>query len=332
MLKKITRRLLFSLISLLLISIISFSLMELAPGGPASLYLENPKITRADRDRLATQMGLDKPAPQRYFIWLKNFVQGNMGLSYRTGLPVSREIMSRLPATLTLMSVSFLFSLAVALSIGIYAAARPASAFDGIATFCSFLGISLPSFWFGLLVLFLLAGILPSGGYSTPWFDPAIYPLWQRPFAVIWEKCRYLIMPVLVLSLGSIAGWSRYIRSSMLEEMNRDYIRTARAKGVPARKVVCKHALRNALNPLVTVVCLDLPYLFSGALVTETIFAWPGIGRLFYVSVTQRDYIVLMGIVMITGALVILGNFLADVLYTLLDPRVKYDVIGEENG
>jgi peptide/nickel transport system permease protein len=328
MAKKMARRLLISIFSLWVISLLSFGLMELAPGGPMAMYAENPKITYADRMRIAEQLGLDKPAHVRYVIWLKNTARGELGTSYATGRPVSKEISDRLPATLKLMTASFLLSIIIAIPIGIYSATHRYSPVDNAVTLGSFLGISMPAFWFGLLMLYVFSiwlRVLPGGGQSTPWFNPYAFGATVRPFAVIWEHLKYMIMPAVVLGLMNTAKWSRYMRSSMLEVVSQNYIRTARAKGVSERKVIYKHALRNALTPIVTIMGLDLPGFFAGAVVTETIFAWPGMGRLFITSVGNRDYQVLMGIVIITAVLVLLGNFLADILYTVLDPRVKYE-------
>jgi peptide/nickel transport system permease protein len=326
--KKVARRLLISIFSLWVISLLSFGLMELTPGGPMAMYAENPKITYADRMRIAQQLGLDKPAHVRYVIWVKNVVRGDLGTSYATGRPVTKEILARLPATLKLMTVSFILSVMIAIPIGIYSATHRYSVFDNIVTTGSFFGLSLPVFWFGILMIFVFSiwlKVLPGGGHSTPWFNPAVFSPMIRPFAVLWEHARYLIMPATVLSLMNTAKWSRYMRSSMIEVTSQNYIRTARAKGVPEKKVIYKHAVRNALTPIITIMGLDLPGFFAGAVVTETIFAWPGMGRLFITSVFGRDYQVLMGIVIITAVLVLLGNFLADLLYTMLDPRVKYE-------
>jgi peptide/nickel transport system permease protein len=273
-------------------------------------------------------LGLDKPAPVRYFLWVKAMIRGDFGLSYKTGRPVVQEIGERLPATLTLMTLSFLISVGIAIPVGIFSATHRHSFVDYLVTFGSFVGLSLPTFWFGLLMILILALWLnwfPAGGYLTPWFNAADFPLQIRPFAVFWEHFRYLIMPALVLGLANIAGWSRYMRSAMLEVVGQDYIRTARAKGIPETKVIYKHALRNCFSPMITVMALDLPAFFGGAVVTESIFAWPGMGRLFITSVFNRDYQVLMGITVITAALVIISNFLADLLYSVLDPRVQYE-------
>lgn len=325
---KIVRRIAIYLLSLLVISALSFALMELAPGSPMSRYAENPKISRSDRERIAQRFGLDKPAYVRYFIWLKNAAQGDLGTSFMTGRPVIREILDRLPATLKLMFVSFLISVGIALPIGIYSATHRYSSIDNSLTFGSFFGLSIPTFWFGLLMIYTFAICLkwlPAGGQITPWFNPNVYSPLVRPFAVLWEHTRYLIMPALVLSLVNTASWSRYMRSSMLDVINQNYIRTARAKGLREKKVIYKHALRNAMTPIITIMGLDLPGFFGGAIITETVFAWPGMGRLFFTALENRDYQILMGITMITAILVILGNLLADILYSLMDPRVKFE-------
>jgi peptide/nickel transport system permease protein len=325
---KIIKRVAISILSLFVISMLSFALMELAPGDPTSRYAQNPKISRADRERIAEKLGLDKPAYVRYFIWLKYAVQGDLGKSFMTGRPVLTEILERLPATLKLMGVSFLISVLIAIPIGIYSATHKYSFVDNLVTFGSFFGLSIPAFWFGLLMIYFFAiflNWLPAGGQITPWFDPKVYPAAVRPFAVLWEHTRYLIMPSIVLSLSNVASWSRYMRSSMLDVISQNYIRTARAKGVPEGNVVYRHALRNALTPIITIMGLDLPSFFAGAIIIEKIFAWPGMGRLFIEALGNRDYQILMGITMITAILVLIGNILADILYAMMDPRVKYE-------
>lgn len=322
------RRLATFLLSLFVVSLLSFTIIEFSPGGPMARYVENPKMSQADRARIAEHFGLDKPAPVRYFIWLRNTAQGDLGTSFMTGRPVLTEILERLPATLRLMTVSFIISIIIAIPIGIYSATHRYSLLDNLTTTGIFLGLSLPSFWIGLLMIYIFAiwlRWLPAGGMVTPWFDSSVYPLLTRPFVTFWEHTRYLLMPAIVLSLSNVGSWSRYMRSSMLDVINQDYIRTARAKGVPERKVIYKHALRNALTPLVTLMGLDLPNFFAGAIVTEQIFAWPGMGRLFISAAGNRDYQVLMGITMLTAVLVLLGNLLADILYSFLDPRVNYE-------
>lgn len=321
----ISRRAAISLLSLLMISVLTFVLIETAPGSPVSKYAENPKISAADRARIAEQLGLDEPAARRYFLWLGNVARGNLGISYMTGRPVATEIRDRLPATLKLMTASFLISLALAIPIGVYSARHRHTLADHLLSLVSVFGLSVPSFWFGLLMIYLFAvwlRWLPAGGQITPWFDPSVYPLATRPFIVLWEQARYLLLPAFVLGLTNTAAWSRYLRASLLAEINENYVRTARAKGMPERVVLYKHALRNALTPLITVMGLELPAFFAGAVIIEQVFSWPGMGRLFLAAVNNRDYQVLMGVTMVTAVLVLLGNLLADALYSRLDPRV----------
>jgi|CZCB01.1.fsa_nt_gi peptide/nickel transport system permease protein len=325
--KKWLIRLVFSVLTLLIVSILSFMIIEFAPGSPISRYADNPKITSADRERIIRHLGLDKPTSVRYFIWLKNVLRGDFGLSYMTGRPVLTEILARLPATLKLMLFSFFISVAFAIPIGIYAAMRRNSLPDVLISFISYLGISLPSFWLGLLLIYIFAvklQLLPAGGQLTPWFDSSAFPLPVRPAAVFWEHLRHLLLPAATLSFGNIARWCQYLRSSLLETINENYIRTARAKGLNSRTVVYKHALRNAITPLITVIGLNMPAFFAGAVITEQIFSWPGMGQLFITAVFARDYQVIMGITIITAAMVLLGNFLSDILYAVFDPRVEY--------
>jgi peptide/nickel transport system permease protein len=267
--------------------------------------------------RLEHAWGLDQPLYVQYFKWLWSMVRGDWGLSYKTGLPVWQMIMSRLSATFTLMFSAFLLSVAIALPAGILSAVKRYSVPDYVVTFLAFVGVAMPSFWFGLMLQLLFSvklGWLPSSGMQTI----------GGAFSLL-DRLRYLAMPTVVLALLSIAGWSRYMRSSMLEAINQDYIRTARAKGLAERTVIGKHALKNAMIPVVTIMGLDLPSWFGGAAITETIFAWPGMGRLYVEAVFGRDYPILMANLMLTAVLVVAGNLLADTLYALFDPRIKYD-------
>ncbi|MGE5552722.1 MAG: ABC transporter permease [Betaproteobacteria bacterium] len=313
----ILRRLIQAIPLLIGISLISFFIMRLAPGGPLSGLLTNPKVTPADVARIEHAWGLDQPLHIQYFKWLWSMIRGDWGLSYKTGLPVWQMIVSRLPATFTLMFSAFLLSVTIALPAGILSAVKRYSPADYLVTFLAFLGVALPSFWFGLMLQLLFSvklGWLPSSGLETIGLG----------FNVL-DRLRHLAMPTIVLALVSIAGWSRYMRSSMLEAIHQDYIRTARAKGLPESAVIGRHALKNAMIPVVTIMGLDLPSWFGGAAITETIFAWPGMGRLYVEAVFGRDYPVLMANLMFTAVLVVVGNLLADILYALLDPRIKYD-------
>jgi peptide/nickel transport system permease protein len=299
-----------------------FTILQYAPGGPLTPYLQNPHITEADIIRLKHNLGLDQPGYVQYFKWLFRVLQGDFGWSMSNSEPVTQAILERLPATLELMGCAFVFSLAIGVTAGIISAVRQYSWLDYTVTTLAFFGQSMPVFWFALMMqlAFSVVGItafgyrfsLPSAGISTSdTFD-------------LWDRLQHLILPTVVLSLLFIAQWSRFMRSSMLEVVRTDYMRTAAAKGVPQRTVILKHGLKNALIPLVTVVALSLPGLVAGAVVTETIFAWPGMGRLFYNALGQFDFALLMGYMMLVSFLVIFFNLVADLCYAWLDPRVKY--------
>lgn len=311
------RRLLQMVPLLFGISIILFGLIQAAPGGPEGSLLEtgrfiDPQVIENYRERL----GVDKPIYIQYIRWVSAAVTGDLGISFSTTRPVSEMIWERLPATLELMGVSFLFAALIAIALGIYSALRPYSLIDFLGTGFSFLGIAMPVFWFGLILQMVFSvklGWLPVSGTETVG-DTSLG-----------DHLAHLILPSLVLSFRNIAGWSRYLRSSLLEVMGADYVRTARAKGLPERAVVGVHALRNALIPLISIMALSLAGLFSGAVITETIFAWPGIGRLFVQAMFARDYPLLMGILMIGSFLVLVFNLVADMLYGFLDPRIRYD-------
>ena len=258
--------------------------------------------------------GLDKPIPEQYVRWLFAFLSGNWGISFRTGQPVLEVILERLPATLLLSGTAFALSLMIAIPIGVLAATRRYSKLDTFFTIVSFSGISIPVFWVGLMAQLLFAiwlGWLPAGGYQT---------VGNGSFMDI---ISHMIMPVCILSFATVAGWSRYVRASLIDVIGQDYIRTARAKGQTPRKVIWRHAMRNALMPIVTVVALDLVQIVSGAVITETIFSWPGIGRLFVEAMDGRDYPVLMGLMMISSFTMVAANFAADMIYTFIDPRVR---------
>jgi peptide/nickel transport system permease protein len=310
------RRLLISIPLMFGIAAISFLVMQLAPGGPLALMAHNPRMTPAQLANIRSNLGLDKPPPVQFILWMKGLVRGDWGYSYVDGRPVLTVILERLPATLELMGAGFLISLVLAIPIGLISAVRQYSIVDYSATFFSFFALSLPIFWFGLMLQLLFSvkmGILPSAGR----YDA------QATSISTLDALKHLVLPACALGITSIAGWSRYLRSSLLEVIRMDYIRTARAKGLSGRVIVLKHAMRNALIPLVTVIALDVPGYFVGAVVIEDIFSWPGMGRLFVDSLNSRDYPVQMGLLVISAALIILGNLIADLAYGWLDPRVK---------
>jgi peptide/nickel transport system permease protein len=273
-------------------------------------------------------MGLDKPVPIQYLIWLgawpnndgqlSGLFQGDLGVSYINQLSVSKEIMSRLPNTLLLSVTSLAISLGLALPVGVWSAMKQYSWFDSVATVLSTAGVSIPAFWFGLIAILVFSvklRWLPSGGMYTP---QAVL-MGQRTLP---DLLKHLIMPAAILSVLRVAGWNRYVRASMLEVVGQDYVRTARAKGLREQIVVIRHVLRNALIPVATLIGLAVPGLVSGALITETIFSWPGMGRLTFHAATKRDYPIIMGALVMSAVLVIGGNLLADIAYTFLDPRI----------
>ncbi len=307
---------------LLLISIVLFTILHNAPGGPLAPYLQNPHITEADIKRLEHNFGLDQPVWKQYLGWLTKVVTGDLGYSTSNSESVFVAIVERLPATLFLMGSAFFVSIVIGVSIGIIAALKPYSWIDYVVTTFAFFGQSMPVFWFALMLqlAFAVTGItafgyhvaLPSSGISSSdSFD-------------LGDRIEHLILPTIVLSLAYLAGFSRFMRSSMLEVIHTDYMRTASAKGVSRFNVVMKHGFRNALIPLVTIIALTLPDLVGGAVVTETLFAWPGMGRLFINALGQFDFAVLMGFLVLSAFFVVFCNLLADIAYAWLDPRVKY--------
>jgi peptide/nickel transport system permease protein len=313
-----TARRLVQMIPLLFgISIVLFAVIQAAPGGPEAALLESgrfidPAVIEAYRERL----GVDQPVYIQYLRWLTAAFSGDLGISFSTTRPVAEMIFERLPATLELMGAAFVFAAIVAILLGIVSAVRQYSWFDHLGTGLSFVGIAMPVFWFALilqLVFGVFLGWLPIAGTETVGASS------------LTDHLLHLILPTIVLSFNYIAGWSRYLRSSLLSVLRADYVRTARAKGLPERKVIGVHALRNALIPLLSIMALNLSSLFSGAVITETVFAWPGIGRMFVQAMFSRDYPLLMGILMLGSLMVIVFNLVADLLYGILDPRIRYD-------
>jgi peptide/nickel transport system permease protein len=309
---------------LFILSILLFAMVRAAPGGPLSTAYRNPNVTREQIEILKKQLGLDRPLPVQYVSWLGDMLRGDMGESIKFRRPVSDMIAERIPNTLILVGVSFLVTLIIALPVGILSARKPYSIFDYTATTLTFIGQSVPVYWLGLaLILVFYVAIVnpatgkplfPAGGMRTIGGENNLLDL-------AW----HLVLPVTALSASWAAWYSRFLRSSLMDVLHEDYVRTARAKGASDRMVYYKHALRNAVLPLVTLIGLDLPSLFAGALFIETIFAWPGMGRLFWDAARGRDYPVLLAVVMIDAVIIIFCNILADLFYGILDPRVKYD-------
>ena len=295
------------------VSVIGFALMHLAPGGPLAVYTLNPTVTAQDIERVKHQFGLDQPVYIQYLKWAAGMASGHWGYSFFGGQPVAAIVLERIPATLELMGSSMALALVIGVGIGVLAAVRRNSAFDYATATAAMLALSLPTFWFGLLGIYVFAqvlGWLPAGGIAGPGGG-------------LLDRLRHLLLPMLVLGFVLVAQWSRYTRSAMIEILGQDYIRTARAKGLSPARVLLGHGVRAALVPLVTLAGLQLPLLVGGALVTETVFGWPGMGLLFVNALGTRDYPVLMAILMMGALVVVLGNLLADLLVAAIDPRVK---------
>lgn len=317
MFKFIMRRILQAIPLLFIISLIGFSIINFAPGNPVYMFINPDSADPGQIEAITKSLGLDKPVHIRYFLWVKSVLTGNMGNSFLHSKPVVELIFDRIPNTMQLASAALLLAFAVAIPAGIISAIKKNSIFDYICSTISFIGVSLPSFWFGLMLLLLFSlklGWLPTGGMRSN-FDEY----------VLADRLRHVILPAVVLGMGNMASIMRYMRSSMLEVIRQDYIRTARSKGLAERKVILKHALRNALLPIITLIGLVLPSLMSGAVVTETIFAWPGMGRLSIEATFSRDYPLQMGVILISSVMVVIGSLLADCLYAVADPRIKYN-------
>jgi peptide/nickel transport system permease protein len=314
MLQFLLSRLWQSLVLLLIVSVLGFAVLNLAPGGPLSQYTLTPGMTQEALARIAEQMGLNRPLPVQYLEWLWRLVRGDWGHSYRDNQPVLSIIYQHLFATLLLMGSSTLLSMIIGTFIGVRSALKRGSTFDFFASVGAMVALSIPTFWFGLVAIYLFSvklGWLPSGNMFT---------VGKETFG---DYAVHLILPTLVLALVNVAVWSPYMRSATLEVVNQDFVRTARAKGLAPRRVLLKHIMGNAMLPMISLAGLQLPTLLSGALVTETVFTWPGIGRLFLDSLGYSDYPVIMGLLMMSAILVLLGNLLADVLVALVDPRIR---------
>lgn len=313
----IVRRLVQSIPVLFGISILLFVLMHAMPGGPMAMFHNVPGMTRAELKAIAASYGVNQPVWTQYVDWLGNAVRGNFGYSYIYDLPAAQMMLQRIPATAELMGSAFVIAFVFAFVLGILSAVRQYSFVDYLVTIVSYFGISLPTFFLGIVAIILFAVELhwfPVGGMTS-----------VTGASGLGNRLWHLVLPAVVLGFFILASWSRYIRASMLEVIHQDYIRTARAKGVSERSVVWRHALRNALLPVVTVIVLDTAFLAGGALVTETIFAWPGMGRLFYQAVSEGDYPTMMVIVTFLSIVIVFANIVADILYGLLDPRVTYN-------
>jgi peptide/nickel transport system permease protein len=307
---------------LLGISFLVFALLNLVPGSPTDQFEFNPNIKPADLERIKSNLGLDAPWYERYFIWLGNAVQGDFGISFRNYVPVVDAIKNALPNTILLSVTSLLIALLFAIPVGVISAIKRNSLFDRIMTILSTAFYSVPTIWLGMLMIILFSVKFNAWGLPSM---PVAGTHNLRGGGDLWDRIVHLIMPATALALVSLAGWTRYIRSQMLEVIRQDYIRTAQAKGLKQRVTMMRHAFKNAVLPLVTLVGLTIPDVFGGALVVENVFGYQGIGQLTIASLSSNDYSVAMGCVMMLAFLTVVGNLIADILYGVLDPRVRYD-------
>jgi len=311
-LRLVARRVLQGVPLLLVVSVVVFALIHAAPGGPLATYLDNPNVRPEDIARLRKAMGLDRSLVEQYFAWITAFARGDWGYSYADGRPVLERIMERVPATLELAGAGIALALVVALPVGVLAATR--RSFDRVTGVLAVAGISLPVFWFGLLLQLVFAsqlGWLPTSGRASFGADgPG-------------DRLAHLVLPAIVLASVQAAAWSRYLRRAMRETLERPFVRAARSRGIPESRVLLRHALPSALPAFVTVVLLDAAMLASGAVVTESVFAWPGVGSLFTEALVKRDYTVLMAFLMFGSVAVVVLNLLADVVVLALDPRTR---------
>ncbi|WP_181444396.1 ABC transporter permease [Bacillus sp. 03113] len=316
MFQYILRRILIAIPVLLGVTIFNFFIINLAPGNPVDMYV-NPDTTQADIDAKKEALGLNDPIIVQYWHWLQNLLKGDFGFSYTTYEPVANLIADRVGPTLLLMGVSLIIAYLIAIPIGIISATKQYSWVDYLSTTVSFLGISIPHFFMGLGGIYIFAIIfkfLPTGGMTTLGSDGGFG-----------DTFMHLILPAFVLATGIAGSMVRYVRTSMLEVLGQDYLRTARAKGLKEFIVTNKHALKNALIPIITVVGMDIPLLIGGAVVTEQIFQWPGLGQLTIQSISSRDYPTLMAVNMMAAFAVLFSNLITDILYSVVDPRIKYN-------
>ena len=313
------RRLVTAIPTLLLISFVLYAILSLAPGDPLSQFAANPAVPPEVRDNIRRSLGLDDPWPVRYVKWLFSLAQGNWGFSFGSRMPVWDLIKLRIPSTLAVVGIAYVVSLLIALPIGILSAIKQYSLFDHISTTFAFIGFSVPTFFTGLLLIIVLS-------VKLQWL-PFIYDstLQVRDLGSLSAQIKQSLMPIMVLGLFQAATFVRYTRASMLENLPQDYVRTARAKGLAETSVINRHVVRNSLIPVVTLIALSAPTVFSGALITEQIFRVPGIGALLITSIQNNDIPVIMAITFTFSFLVVVFNVVADVMYGVLDPRIRYD-------
>ena len=334
MLTYIDRRMLGTIPVIVLISLLVFMLVQAAPGDPADLLLSD-EATKEDVEEARTRWGLDQPVYVQYAKFFVAAIQGDLGTSFRYADPVLTMIGDRLPATIELALASILIAVIVGVPLGVWAGARPNSWIDNAGSVCGFFGISMPNFWFGIMLILVVSGffnLLPSAGRNTYGIagDPitGFYLLdsaLQRNWAALWDGIKYIILPAVALGTNMMGILMRVTRSSVLEVMHEDYVRTALAKGLNERVVLWHHVVRNALIPIITVVGLELGTLLSGSIIVETVFSWPGSGALLISAITSRDYPLITGTVLTYTMAFVLINFIIDILYAVIDPRIRFD-------
>lgn len=318
MLQYIIRRVLIAIPTLLVISIVIFAILALAPGDPLAQLALNPAIPESTRELIRIQFGLDQPWPVRYVRWLTSLMRGDWGFSFSTRGPVLDLIWQRLPQTLTVVGTAYLIAVLLAIPIGIISAVKQYSIFDNVATFFAFVGFSVPSFFTGLVLMLVFA-------INLKWF-PIVYntTLQIVDWDTFTQQVRQMTLPVMVLVVQQTAALTRFMRSSVLDNLNLDYVRTARAKGLNDRMVVLRHVLVNSLIPVVTLIALGIPTIFAGAIITENLFRVNGLGALLITSINNSDTPVVMALTFIFAILTVVFNLIADILYGVLDPRVRY--------
>ena len=342
----IARRLLQAIPMLFLLSIVLFALVNIAPGGPLAGHGRSRHMKPEKAEMLKRQFGLDQPIPVQYIVWLigndwmrvdadgdgikesygtrRGILRGDFGFSFKTRQPVVDEILDRLGNTVYLMTVTLLIVALISIPVGVISAIKQYSFFDISVTTLAFMGQAIPEFWLGMILILVFYAWLQNPATGEPLLPAGGMKSLEAGFS-LGDRIKHLILPVTMGAVGWVAWYSRFLRSGMLDVIHQDYIRTARAKGLSERLVMMRHALKNALIPLVTIFALDLPYIVAGSLYVELIFSWPGMGRLYYQSATGRDYPVLMAILIFASAFTIFANLLADIAYGYLDPRIRYD-------
>lgn len=316
MFRYILKRLLYAIPVFWGITFVIYTLINLAPGGPLSVLAASGEMSLSDLEALKISMGLDKPIVIRYFIWLGDLLHGDFGISYRTSQEVSLMISQRIMPSLMLTGTGILAAMLVGVPLGIISAYKPNSVWDHISTFISFIGASVPNFFLSLLLIYVLAVKLkwfPTSGMQSSGMSGNLLDL-----------LHHLALPAFVCGIQPIGNYIKQTRSSVLEVLNEEYIKTARSKGLTNVVIVLKHAFRNALIPIVTTISLSIPFLIGGAVVTEQIFAWPGIGSLMITAITSRDYPVIMGVAVLICGVVLVANLILDLIYAALDPRIKF--------